>query len=60
MEDRGKDRSDGKKKRRCETVLDDINKTRGYGKLKEEGIDCAVWATRFGRGSTHVVRQTTE
>jgi len=50
----------GRRARRRKQVLDDVRKTRGYGKLKEEALDCAHWRTGFGRGYTHVARHTTE
>jgi hypothetical protein len=44
--------------RRCKQILDDLNTE--YWKLKEEALDCSQWRSRFGRGYTPVVRQTTE
>jgi hypothetical protein len=36
--------------RRYKQPLDDLKEGRGYGKLKEEEIDCVLWRGRFGRG----------
>jgi hypothetical protein len=50
----------GRRKRRRKQLLDDLNETRRYWKLKEEALDHTMWRTRFGRGYGPVVRQTTE
>ena len=55
----GRDRSDGKRRRRCKQLLDDFKERRGYWKLKKDALDCTVWRSRFGRCCGHVVRQTT-
>ena len=36
---------------------DNVKETTGYWKLKEEGPDCTVWRTGFGRSYGCVVRQ---
>ena len=38
----------------------DLKERRGYGKLKEETLDGAVWRPGFGRGCGPVVRWTAE
>jgi hypothetical protein len=50
----------GRQERGCKQPLDDLKKTRGYSKLKQEALDHNVWRTRFGRGCGFVVRQTAE
>ena len=52
----GQDRSDGKTRKKCKQLLDDVKEMRGYGKLKDEAIDCTLWRTRFGRGYGPVVK----
>ena len=49
-------RRGGKRKQ----LLDDLKKTRGYCKLKEEAVDHTVRRTGFGRGYGPVVRQATK
>ena len=56
--DRRKDRSDGKRGRRREQLLDGLKVIRGQWKLKEEALDPTLWRTRFGRGYGLVVRRT--
>jgi hypothetical protein len=46
--------------RRLKELLDDLNETWGYWKLKEEALDRTIWRTCFVRGYGLVVRQTTE
>jgi hypothetical protein len=46
--------------RRRRQLLDDLQETRGYCKLKEEALDRTLWRTRFGRDCGPVVRQTVE
>jgi len=46
--------------RRCKQLLDDLNETRWYLKLKEDALDSALWRTRFGKGYGSVVIETTE
>ena len=46
--------------RRRNQLLDDLNETRGYCKLKEEALDRTLWRIGFGRGYRSVVRQTAE
>jgi hypothetical protein len=36
--------------RRRRQLLDDLKETKGYWKLKEKALDCAVSRARFGRG----------
>jgi hypothetical protein len=50
----------GRRGRRRKQLLDDLKKTRGYLKLKEEALDRTLWRNRFGRGYGPVVRQTAE
>ena len=50
----------GRRGRRRKRLLDDLNETRGYWKLKEEALNRNMWRIRFGRGCAPVVRQTTE
>jgi hypothetical protein len=38
--------------------VDDLKKTKGYCKLKEEAPDRTVWGTEFEKGCGPVVRQT--
>jgi hypothetical protein len=42
--------------RRRTQLLDDLKKKRGYGELKDEELDGAVWRTRFERGYGNVIR----
>jgi hypothetical protein len=49
----------GKRRRRCQHVLDDLKEKRGYWTLNEEALDRTLWRTRFGSGYGPVVRQTT-
>ena len=41
-------------------LLDDLNETRRYRRLKEEALDRTAWGTRFGRGYGPVIRQLRE
>lgn len=41
-------------------LLDDLKKTTGYWKLKQEATDRTRWRTLLARGYARVVRQTTE
>ena len=41
--------------RRRRELLDDLENSGGYCKLKEEALDRTVWRNRFGRGFGHVV-----
>jgi hypothetical protein len=50
----------GRRGRRCEWLLDDLNETRRHRKLKGEKLDRTLWRTCFGRGYGPVVRQATE
>jgi hypothetical protein len=50
----------GRRGRRRKQILDDVKKTTGYWKFKEETLDRTVWRIRFGRGYGPVVRQITE
>jgi hypothetical protein len=46
--------------RRLKQLLDDLEETRGYWKLKEEALDNTLWRTHIGRGYGPVERQTME
>jgi hypothetical protein len=46
--------------RRLRHILDDLNETRGYLKLKGDVVDRILWRTGFGRGCGPVVRQTSD
>ena len=46
--------------RRRKQLPDDLKKTRGYRKLKEEALARTVWRTGFVRGCGTVVRQTVD
>jgi hypothetical protein len=48
-----------RRSRRRKQLLDDLEESRGYCKLKEEALDRTVWKTGFGRGC-RLARQTTE
>jgi hypothetical protein len=50
----------GRRDRRHEQLLDDLVETRGYGKVKEEPLDLAVWRACFGRCCGLVRQQATE
>jgi hypothetical protein len=50
----------GRQGRRRKQLLGDRTETRGYWKLKEEGLDCSVWRTRFERGCGPAVRLPNE
>jgi hypothetical protein len=56
----GKIEGTKKRRRRRKQLLDDLQKTRGCWKLKEEALDRNVWRTRFESVYGHVVRQTAE
>ena len=49
----------GRRGRRRKQLLDNLKETRGYGKLKEEELDCTLWRVRFGKDYGPVVEQTT-
>jgi hypothetical protein len=49
----------GRQERRRSTLLDDLDKRRGYSHLKEESPDRTTWRARFGGCFGPVVRQTT-
>jgi hypothetical protein len=51
---------EGRRRRKCKQLLDDLKEKRGYWELKEEALDRAVWRACFGRGCRPVVRQDTE
>ena len=55
----GRDRSDGKTRRRGKQVLDEFKEKRVHWKLKKDALDRTVWRSRFGRCYGPVVRQTT-
>jgi hypothetical protein len=50
----------GKRGRRYKKLLDDLKKSRGYCKLKEQALDGTVWRTRFGKGYEPFARQNTD
>jgi hypothetical protein len=50
----------GRRLRRRKQLLDGINETRGYCKIKDEALDCTLWGSRFGKGNGPVARQTKE
>jgi hypothetical protein len=50
----------GRRGRRRNQLLDDVKENGRCWKLKGEALDHTLWRTRFGRGSGHVVRRTTE
>ena len=58
--DRGMDRRDGKTRKKCKQLLDDLKEKRGYWKLEEEALDHALCRIRFGKCCGPVVRRTTE
>jgi hypothetical protein len=47
----------GRQGRGHKKLLDDLEEKRGYGKLKQEALNCSVQRTRFGRGYGPVVRR---
>jgi hypothetical protein len=48
----------GRRGRRGKQLLDDLNDTIGYCKLKEEAVDNALCRIRLGRGCRPVARRT--
>jgi hypothetical protein len=48
----------GRRGIRRKQLLDDPKETRGYWKLKQEGLNRTLWRTYSGRGCGPVVRQT--
>jgi hypothetical protein len=42
----------GRRRRRLKQLLDDFKKKRGYGKLKDEALECTLWRTHFGTGGS--------
>ena len=48
--ERGKDINGGKAGSRRKQLVDDLKEKKGYWKLKEETLDCALWRIRCGRG----------
>ena len=50
----------GKQGRRRQQLLDGLQETRGYCKLKEEALDRTLRRTHFRRGQGSVVTQITE
>ena len=50
----------GRRGRRCQQLLDDLEEKRGYWKLKEEAIDRTACRTRCGRGYGLALRQKTK
>jgi hypothetical protein len=59
---RGRIEVTGRKGRIRKQLLDDLGKTAGDWKLKQEALDHPLWRTRFerGRGNANVVRRTAE
>ena len=47
-----------RQRRRRKQLLDDLEKTRGYWKLKKKALDRILWRSDFGKGYGPVVRQT--
>jgi len=47
----------GRRGRRRKQVLDDLQKNRGYWKLKEDAFDWTLWGTDCGWGCGTLVRQ---
>jgi hypothetical protein len=48
----------GRRGRRRRRLLDNLKKTRGYLKLKDEAPDRTLWRTNFARSYGHIVIQT--
>jgi hypothetical protein len=48
----------GRGGRRRKQLLDELDESRGYRKLKEEALDRTLWRIRSGRGCGPGVRQT--
>jgi hypothetical protein len=46
-----------RQRRRRKQLFNDLEKTRGYCKLKQEALYRTAWRTRFGRGCGPVARQ---
>ena len=53
---------EGKERRgsRCKQLLDEHKGKRRYLYLKEEGLDCTLWRTRFGRNYRPVAKMTNQ
>jgi hypothetical protein len=45
---------------RSKQLLDDLEESRGYWRLKAEALDRTAWRARFGRSYGIVVRHTAE
>jgi len=54
----GREEVTGRRGRRSKQILEDLNETNGYWKLKEEALDRTPWRTGFGRGCGPPVRQS--
>jgi hypothetical protein len=50
----------GRQGRRRKQLLDDLKKTRGYWKLKEEALDRTLWRTRSATEYEPILRRSTE
>jgi hypothetical protein len=50
----------GRRRRRRDSLLDDLNKKRGHWKMKEEALNRTLWRTSLGRGYGYVLGRTTE
>jgi len=48
-----------KRGRRHKQLLDNLQETRRYWKMKEEALDLTLWRSQYGRGYGLIVRQTT-
>jgi hypothetical protein len=55
---KGKIEMTGTGGRRRIQLLDDLEETRRYWKLKNKPLDGTVWRTRFGRGYGPVIRDS--
>ena len=58
--DKGKDRSDGKTRKRREQLLDVLTERREYWKFEEKALVRTVRRTGFGKGYGPVVRLARE
>jgi len=50
----------GRQKKRCNQLLEDPKRMKGYWILRGETLDHTLWRTRFGRGCGSIIRQITE
>jgi hypothetical protein len=49
----------GRRGRRRKQLLDGLEESRGYCKLKEEALDSTLWRTGYGRGYNIGIGQCT-